>query len=111
MQTTQTTYTEGDVQRQARRGLAIYFAVIVVLSAPIQAVIIAADLDGGRNGIVPWLALIAALVFVPTTASVVARLALKEGFSDVSFRIGGSRGRNAILQALVLPVLIGLGSV
>ena len=108
MQTTPTTYTDGDdTRRQARRGLAIYFAVVVLLSAPIQAVIIAADLDGGRNGLVQWLSLIAALMFVPTTASMVARLALKEGFSDVSFRFGGRRGRNAILQALVLPALIG----
>jgi membrane protease YdiL (CAAX protease family) len=82
----------------------------VALSAPVQAVIIAADLDGGRNGVVPWLALIGALMFVPTTASVVARLALKEGFSDVSFRLGGRRGRNAILQALVFPLLVGLAA-
>lgn len=110
MQTTMTAFTDDDIQRWARRGLIIYFVIVVVLSAPIQAVIIAADLEGGRNGIVPYLALIAALMFVPTTASVVARLALKEGFSDVSFRLGGRRGHNAILQALVLPVLIGLVS-
>jgi membrane protease YdiL (CAAX protease family) len=108
MQTTQTTYTDrNDTRRSARRGLAIYFAVVLALSAPIQAVIIAADLDGGRNGLVPWLALITALMFVPTTASVVARLALGEGFSDVSFRLGGRRGRNVILQALAFPLAIG----
>ena len=107
MQTTPRTHTDGETRRRARRGLAIYFAIMVLLSAPIQAVIIAADLDGGRNGLVQWLSLIAAFMFVPTTASVVARLALKEGFSDVSFRFGGRRGRNAILQALVLPALIG----
>jgi membrane protease YdiL (CAAX protease family) len=109
MQTTPTTFTDGDdTRRRARRGLAIYFAIVVLLSAPIQAVIIAADLDGGRNGLVPWLASITALMFVPTAASVVARLALREGFSDVSFRFGGRRGRNAVLQALVLPALVGL---
>ncbi len=108
MQTTPTTHTDGETRRQARRGLAIYFAIVVLLSAPIQAVIIAADLDGGRNGLIPWLALITALMFVPTAASVVARLALREGFSDVSFRFGGRRGRNAVLQALVLPALVGL---
>jgi CAAX protease family protein len=109
MKTTQTTYTDGDdTRRRARRGLAIYFAVVVALSAPILAVIIASDLEGGRNGAVPWLALIAAFMFVPTTASVTARLALKEGFSDVSFRFGGRRGRNAMLQALIFPIIIGL---
>ena len=108
MQTTSTTYTDGDIRHQARRGLAIYFAIVVAVSAPIQAVIINADLDGGRNGIVPWLALITALMLVPTVASVAARLALKEGFFDVSFRFGGRRGRNAIVQALIFPVVIGL---
>jgi len=47
-------------------------------------------------------------MFVPTTASVVARLVLREGFSDVSFRLGGRRGRNAVLRALVFPVIVGL---
>jgi membrane protease YdiL (CAAX protease family) len=108
MQTTPTTHSDGETRRQARRGLAVYFAIVVLLSAPIQAVIIAADLDGGRNGLVQWLSLIAALMFVPTAAAVVARLALREGFSDVSFRFGGRRGRTAILQALVLPTLVGL---
>ncbi len=108
MRTTAAGYTDGGIRHQARRGLVIYFAVVVALSAPLQAVIIAADLEGGRNGVVQWLALIGALMFVPATASVVARLALGEGFSDVSFRLGGRRGRNAILQALVFPVTIGL---
>ena len=108
METTQTPYTDDATRRKARRGLAVFFAIVLALSAPIQAVIIAADLDGGRNGLVPYLALIAALMFVPATASVVARLTLKEGFSDVSFRFGGRRGRNALLRALVFPVLVGL---
>ena len=108
MRTTATGYTDVGIRHQARRGLVIYFAVVVLLSAPIQAVIIASDLEGGRNGTVQWLALIGALMFVPTTASVVARLALGEGFSDVSFRLEGRRGRDAVLQALVFPVAIGL---
>jgi hypothetical protein len=44
MQTTSTLYTDGGIRRQARRGLAVYFGVVLALSAPIQAVIIAADL-------------------------------------------------------------------
>ena len=108
MRSTPAAYTDGGIRYQARRGLVIYFATVVLLSAPIEAVIVASDLEGGRNGIVQYLALIGALMFVPTTASVVARLALGEGFSDVSFRIGGRRGRDAILQALVFPVIVGL---
>jgi membrane protease YdiL (CAAX protease family) len=45
---------------------------------------------------------------IPTVASVVARLVLREGFSDVSFRLGGRRGRRAIVQALIFPMVIGL---
>jgi len=108
MRTTQATDTYDDTRIKARRGLAVYFAIVVALSVPVQAAIIYLDLEGGRNGIVAWLALIAALMFVPTLASVVARLALGEGFSDVSFRLGGRRGRDAVLQALALPVIVGL---
>jgi membrane protease YdiL (CAAX protease family) len=91
--------TDLEAARRARRGLAIYFAIVVALSAVIQAVIISRPgLDG----------LIAGLMLVPTIASVVARLALKEGFSDVSFRFGGRKGAKAIVQALIFPLLIGL---
>ena len=38
----------------------------------------------------------------------VARLVLREGFSDVSFRLGGRRGWSAIVLALVFPILVGL---
>jgi membrane protease YdiL (CAAX protease family) len=108
MRTTPAAYTDDSTRHQARRGLLIYFAAVVLLSAPIQAVIIASDLEGGRNGVARYLALIGALMLVPATASVVARLALREGFRDVSFRLGGRRGRNAVLQALVFPVTVGL---
>ena len=99
MQTTLTMSTDGDTRRQARRGLAIYFAIVVALSAPIEGFIIAnPHLDG----------LIIGLMLVPALASVVARLALREGFSDVSFRLGGRRGWRTIGLALIFPVVIGL---
>jgi membrane protease YdiL (CAAX protease family) len=49
-----------------------------------------------------------ALMWTPAAASVVARLVLREGFADVSFRIGGSRGWKAIVQALIFPIIVGL---
>lgn len=98
MQTTLTTYTD-DTRRTARRGLAVYFAIVVVLSAAIEGfVILNPHLDG----------LIAGLMLVPALASVAARLALKEGFADVSFRFGGRRGWGAIGFSLVFPVVVGL---
>ncbi len=64
-------------QKQALRGLAIYFIVLVPLSMVFQTLMILGHLS--------WLW---ALMWTPAVASVVARLALREGFGDVSFRIG-----------------------
>ena len=88
---------ESDVRFRARRGLIIYFAVLVPLSALFEALIISGSLS--------W---ISALMWTPTAASVVARLALRDGFGDVSFRLGGRHGWKAIGVALVFPIIIGL---
>jgi CAAX protease family protein len=86
-----------DAQRQARRGLAVYLAVVVVLTALFDVLVIAFS---------PlW---ISALMFAPAAASVVARLVLREGFTDVSFSFGGRRTWKMILLALVFPIIIGL---
>ena len=90
---------DGETRREARRGLTIYFAIVVALSATIEGFIISnPTLDG----------LIALLMLVPAIASVVARLMLREGFADVSFRFGGRRGWSAIGLSLIFPVVIGL---
>ena len=47
-------------------------------------------------------------MFAPAAASVVARLALREGFADVSFRFGGRRTWKMILLAVIFPIVIGL---
>jgi membrane protease YdiL (CAAX protease family) len=88
---------ERDSRLQARRGLTIYFAVLVPLSAVFETLMILGNLS--------WLW---ALMWTPTAASVVARLVLREGFTDVSFRIGGSRGWKAIMLALIFPIVVGL---
>jgi CAAX protease family protein len=90
--------TDPDTQRQARRGLAIYFAVLVPLTAVFEAIIII-------TGNFSWSSI---LMFVPAAASVVARLVLREGFADVSFRFGGRRTWKMILLALVFPIVVGL---
>jgi membrane protease YdiL (CAAX protease family) len=46
-------------------------------------------------------------MWTPAAASVVARLVLREGFGDVSFRLGGDRGSKAIGLALIFPIVIG----
>lgn len=86
-----------DTRRRARRGLVIYFAVLIPLSAVFEGMMIAGRLS--------W---VWALMWAPAAASVVARLALREGFADVSFRCGGRGGWQAIGLAMVVPILVGL---
>ena len=88
---------DAETQRQARRGLAIYLGVVIVLTALFDVLVIAFSPS--------W---IMARMFVPAAASVVARLVLREGFADVSFRFGGRRTLKAILLAVVFPIIIGL---
>ena len=88
-----------DTVQRARRGLILYFAILVPLTALLEGIMIA------RGEFVPWVLF---LMFTPTLASVSARLTLREGFGDVSFRVGGRRGVQAILLALILPMIIGL---
>jgi membrane protease YdiL (CAAX protease family) len=89
-----------DLRRAARRGLAIYFALVVVLSGAIEAYIIMnPELFGTMVGVLMW---------SPALASVIARLVLKEGFSDVSFRFGGLRTLPWYALGLGVPLAVGL---
>jgi uncharacterized protein len=90
-----------DLRRAARRGLAIYFALVVVLSGAIEAYIIMnPELFGTL-----W---VLALMWSPALASVIARLVLREGFSDVSFRFGGLRTLVWYALGLGVPLAVGL---
>jgi uncharacterized protein len=75
--------TSYEIQRQARLGWSVYFAIVVVLTAVFQMIIIS------TGDFVPW---VIPLMWSPAAASVAARLTLREGFSDVSFRLGGAAG-------------------
>jgi len=85
-------------RNQARCGLLLYFAVLLPLSALLDGLII-------HTHNLVW-ALV--LMWVPTLASVVARLTLRESFADVSFRLGGRRGWYSLGFALSFSVLVGL---
>ena len=85
-------------RNQARRGLLLYFAVLLPLSALLDGLII-------HTHNLVW-ALV--LMWLPTLASLVARLTLRESFADVSFRLGGRRGWYSLGFALSFPVLVGL---
>jgi membrane protease YdiL (CAAX protease family) len=81
---------------RARHGLAIYFAVLVPLSAAVSAFAIA---KGDAN----WAVL---AMPVPALASIVARKALREGFADIGFRFRDRRVRRYIGYGVVLPIAV-----
>jgi uncharacterized protein len=87
-----------DSVQRARRGLAIFFAVLVAVSVPLE-------IDIARNGMDP--ASFIPFVWGPGFASVVARLALREGFADVSFRID-RRTVGPMLLGVVYPIAVAL---
>jgi uncharacterized protein len=90
-----------DRKRAARRALVVYFAVLVVLSAVLEGLII-------RTGepIAKHLGFVFALMWVPAIASVAARIAMREGFGDFSFAAPQRIGRSVGL-AWLYPVLVG----
>ena len=85
--------------QQARRGLVLYFAILIPVTALLEGIMIKA---GAMIGL-----LVLLLMFTPTLASVIARLTLREGFGDVSFRLGGRRGVEGMLLALIQPIIVG----
>jgi membrane protease YdiL (CAAX protease family) len=87
---------DSNIRLRARRGLIIYFAVLVPFSAVFEALMI----KGNSSWV--W-----ALMWTPAAASLVARLVLRDGFGDVSFRFGGRRGWKAIGVAAIFPIVVG----
>jgi membrane protease YdiL (CAAX protease family) len=87
---------------EARRGLLVFFAVVALGSGVFQGLLLR---SGKPIGDSPWL--VYGLMWTPGVASVVARLVFREGFRDVSFRIGGSAGWKAIGFGWLLPPAFG----
>src|SRR5215218_4357327 len=91
-----------DLRRAARRWLAVFFVIVVVLSGAIEAYIIMnPEFFGTLLGVL-------ALMWSPALASVIARLVLREGFSDVSFRFGGLRTLPWYALGLGVPLAVGI---
>jgi membrane protease YdiL (CAAX protease family) len=87
---------------KARQGLAIYFAVLILSSGIIEWLIV-------RHGdpMSDHLDLVLVLMWMPALSSAVARLALREGIRDVSFRFGGKIGFRSIGFAVLMPLIVG----
>lgn len=93
--------TPADRAARARKGLLVYFSVLVAGSAVLETLLIRAHEEIGRNP-----GLVFALMWTPAIASLVARLALGEGIRDVSFRMERA-GLPALWLAWLWPLLVG----
>ncbi|MEJ2890868.1 CPBP family intramembrane glutamic endopeptidase [Actinomycetospora aeridis] len=82
---------------RARRGLAVFLTLAIVF----EALCLTALLTTGQAW---W---IFVLMWSVTLASVIARLVMREGFRDVSFRFGGARSVRWIVVGLLLPLVVG----
>jgi uncharacterized protein len=87
----------------ARQGLAIYFTVLIATSGIVEWLIV-------RNGdpMQNHPGLVLMLMWTPAFASFVARLSLREGIRDVSFRFGGKVGLRSIGYAVLMPLIVGV---
>ena len=87
--------------KRARTGLAIYFVVLLVLTGVAQFLIIHTG-----EPLAEHIGLVYLLMWSPAAASFVARIALREGIRDVSFRLKGAW--KSLLLAWLMPVIVGL---
>jgi membrane protease YdiL (CAAX protease family) len=87
---------------RARQGLAIYFSVLIVTSGIVEWLIV-------RNGdpIQNHPTLVLVLMWMPALSSGLARLMLREGIRDVSFRFGDKIGLRSIGFAVLVPLIVG----
>jgi membrane protease YdiL (CAAX protease family) len=88
---------------RARRGLILYFALVVAGSAACEAVMIRA----GRP-IEQQMGMLTLLMWTPGLASLACRAALREGVRDVSFELRGKRGLTMLALGWLLPLAVGL---
>ena len=87
---------------RARRGLLVFFALVALGSGVFQGLLLRSGKPIGES---PWL--VYGLMWTPGVASIVARLVFREGFRDVSFRVGGAAGWKAIGFGWLLPPVLG----
>ncbi len=89
---------------QARRSLVVFSVALLVLSATVEGLICRTGKPLESLGF----HFIAALMWTPFLASLVARWVCHEGFKDISLRWGANEGWRAVGLALLFPVLSGV---
>ena len=87
-----------DPVQRARRGLIIFFVVLLALTLPIELDIVQNGLEMER--FLP-------LAFVPALSSLVARTVMREGFRDISFRLD-AKSRRGMLHGLLYPLAVAV---
>jgi membrane protease YdiL (CAAX protease family) len=88
---------------RARRGLFLYFTLVVAGSAACETVMIRA----GRP-IEQQMGLLFLLMWTPGLASLLCRAVLREGIRDVSFKLPGKRGLGMLALGWLTPLAVGL---
>jgi uncharacterized protein len=86
---------------RARRSLLLFATVLLPLS------VVGYWFMGQTRTSLPLNLPTLPLMLAPGLSALVTRLALREGFADLSLRLGGGRGRQAALLGLGLPLLVG----
>jgi uncharacterized protein len=91
-----------DPRTAARRGLTVYFTVLILGSAIVETLILRQGDSIGNH-----LPLVLLLMWIPALSSFVARAVRGEGIADVSFRLGGKEGVRMIGVAVAFPLIVG----
>lgn len=92
-----------DYVGNARRGLAIYFAVLISLTGLLEWLLLRTG-----DSITDHAGLVFLLMWTPAIASIVARLILHEGIRDVSLKLQGAFGWKLLSIGWLYPVVVGL---
>jgi hypothetical protein len=82
---------------RARRGLAIFFSLVIAFGVPFVGLVVV-------TGNLLW---IFAYMWSVALSSIIARLVQREGFADVSFRLGGRPALIWIVIGLLFPQVVG----
>ena len=92
-----------DYVANARKGLAIYFVVVIILTGLLEWLLLRAG-----DPIAKHIGLVYLLMWTPAIASFVARLILREGIRDVSFKLRGVSGWQLLAVGWLYPVAVGV---
>lgn len=90
------TLSTGDPFKRAKRGLGLFLGILFVLSIIMNILVITTE----------SLPLIAVYMFTPALASILARILLREGFNDISFRLSQLKIWRGIALAVTIPMII-----